>query len=83
MARELNEGRLTLTPDEVARLLGIGRGTCYEAIRQGSIPSVRCGRRILVSRVGLARWLEGKGPGSLPDSNVATAAERPDKLRQR
>jgi excisionase family DNA binding protein len=49
----------TLTPDEAAELLGIGRALCYEQIRLGNIPSVRLGRKILVLRPGLLRILNG------------------------
>lgn len=49
---------LVLTPTETAKLLRIGRGTVYEQIRLGVIPSVRLGRRILVPRVALMRMLE-------------------------
>lgn len=49
---------LVLTPNEVARLLRIGRSTCYEGIRQGVIPSLRIGRRILVPKGALLKMLE-------------------------
>ena len=49
---------LVLTPVETARLLRIGRATVYEQIRQGNIPSIRMGRRILVPRAALMRKLE-------------------------
>lgn len=42
--------RLTMTVIEAARLLGISRGSCYEAIRAGQVPSIRIGRRVLVPR---------------------------------
>jgi len=56
---------LVLTPVETARLLRIGRGTVYEQIRLGVIPSIRMGRRILVPKVALLKMLNGaKGNGS-------------------
>jgi len=58
---------LVLTPVETARLLRIGRGTVYEQIRLGVIPSIRCGKRILIPKVALMKMLEGaKGDGSQP-----------------
>jgi excisionase family DNA binding protein len=39
---------LTLTVEQTAKLLGIGRSTAYELIRTGDIPSLRLGRRIVV-----------------------------------
>jgi len=49
---------LVLTPLEAAKLLRIGRGTAYEQIRCGTIPSIRMGRRILIPRAALLRMLE-------------------------
>lgn len=58
---------LVLTPVETARLLRIGRGTVYEQIRLGLIPSIRMGRKILVPRVALLKMLENaKGQGADP-----------------
>lgn len=49
--------RRTLTVEEAARLLGIGRGAAYEAARRGELPSVRLGRRILIPRHALGALL--------------------------
>lgn len=59
---------LVLTAVETARLLRIGRGTVYEQIRCGNIPSIRIGRRILVPKAALMKMLEGakKGDSSPP-----------------
>jgi excisionase family DNA binding protein len=48
---------LTLTVEEAARLLGIGRSTAYELVHTGDIPSLRLGRRIVVPRTRLAELL--------------------------
>jgi len=50
--------KLVLTVMEVARLLRIGRATCYEQIHQGIIPSIRIGRKIIVPRAALMHKLE-------------------------
>jgi len=65
---QMNESdSLVLTPGETARLLRIGRGTVYEQIRLGNIPSLRMGRRILVPKAALLKMLEPvKGDGSHP-----------------
>jgi len=49
--------RLTLTADEVAEILGIGRSAVYESIRRGDLPALRFGRRIVVPREALLRLL--------------------------
>ncbi|BAS10407.1 DNA binding domain protein, excisionase family [Arthrobacter sp. Hiyo4] len=51
--------RKTCTVEETARILGIGRSQAYAGIREGSIPSLRVGRRILVPLGRLHEMLEG------------------------
>jgi excisionase family DNA binding protein len=46
--------RPTLTVEEAAKLLGISRGSAYEAARVGDLPVLRIGRRYLVSTARLA-----------------------------
>jgi excisionase family DNA binding protein len=49
--------RATLTIEETASLLGLGRTAMYEAARRGQIPSRRLGRRVLVPVPALIEWL--------------------------
>ena len=53
--------RPTLSVAETADLLGISRWLVQQAVRDGSLPSVRVGRRILIPRVRLDAWLLGEG----------------------
>ena len=55
---EVDNDRLVLTVVEAAELLKIGRSCAYEAIRNGQLPVIRMGRRILVPRAALERLLE-------------------------
>jgi excisionase family DNA binding protein len=48
---------LLLTVEEAAALLHIGRTTTYELVMRGQIQSVRIGRRRLVVREGLQRYV--------------------------
>ena len=48
---------LGLTIKETAAALQLGLGTAYEMVRQGRIPSVRLGRRIVVPRAALEAML--------------------------
>lgn len=50
-------GRATLSIDETAQLLGLGRSAVYEATRRGQMPSRRLGRRLLVPVPLLLAWL--------------------------
>jgi excisionase family DNA binding protein len=47
----------TLTIEETARRLGIGRGAAYRAARRGDLPVIRVGHRLLVPRRMLDRLL--------------------------
>lgn len=57
--------RETLTVEEVGRVLGIGRNTAYAAVRDGSIPTLRIGKRYVVPRAALDRLLESGGPQAI------------------
>ncbi|MBW3579257.1 MAG: helix-turn-helix domain-containing protein [Actinobacteria bacterium] len=50
--------RATLTVEEAAELLGVGRSCAYDATRRGDIPAVRPGRRLVVPIPALIRLLE-------------------------
>lgn len=58
----MRQESLTLTVKEVAAVLNISRGLAYKAVRDGTIPTIRIGRRILVSRRALDRLLETPTP---------------------
>ena len=51
------EFRLTLSVEETASLLGMGRTAAYEAARRGELPSRRLGRRVIVPVPALLAWL--------------------------
>lgn len=56
---------LVLTPNEVRKLLKCSRGTIYEGIKKGTIPSVHLGRKILIPRHALMKWLDQGGGNTL------------------
>ena len=57
---QLNEvtGRATITIEQAAQLLGLGRTAAYHAARRGELPTRRLGRRLLVPVPALVTWLE-------------------------
>ena len=72
MSTRDNADRQTLTVEEAAALLGIGRNSAYQAVAAGQIPVIRIGRRLLVPRAALERLLavtsvtaDGSPPGRL------------------
>ena len=53
------EGPATVSVTEAANMLGIGRQTAYDLVAQGKLPgALRLGRRIVVSKKALERFLE-------------------------
>ncbi len=61
MATKLNRDRLTWTVREAAEVLGVCENSLRERIRRGELPGVvRLGRRILISKSALMRFLCGK-----------------------
>ena len=51
-----------ITIDEAAVWLRVDRKTLYDAANRRAIPCARLGRRILLSRAALGRWLVGESP---------------------
>jgi excisionase family DNA binding protein len=53
----------TITVDELGELLGVSRSTAYESVRNGDVPSIRLGRRIVVPTAAVRRMLLLDGDG--------------------
>ena len=51
-------GRATITIEQTAQLLGLGRTAASDAVRRGELPSRRLGRRLVVPVPALLTWLE-------------------------
>jgi excisionase family DNA binding protein len=48
----------TYTIRETAKILNIGISKTYEIANQNIIPNIKIGRRIIIPRTGLTKWLE-------------------------
>lgn len=59
--------RMTLTVEETADELHISRPVAYELVKEPDFPSFRIGKRILVNRLGLQRWIDYQSDQPLPD----------------
>lgn len=57
---EMDDNRLCISVEEAAARLDISRAFAYELARQGRLPTVRLGRRLLVPLKALERMLEEK-----------------------
>ena len=56
------EDKLTLSVEEAAKVLGIGRNLCYDKCKSGEIPVIKIGRRLLVPRLALEKLLADPKP---------------------
>lgn len=61
--------RLILTVDEARKMIGLSRGSMYQAIYSGQVPSIRVDRRILIPRARLEQILNGVQKGDKSDND--------------
>ena len=59
------ESKQTLSVEEAAKVLGIGRNLCYDRVKTGEIPVIKIGRRLLVPRAALEKLLADPKPLNL------------------
>ena len=53
-----NEQALCYDVKDLCALLQISRPTAYELVHREDFPKIRIGRRVLIPRAGLEKWLE-------------------------
>ena len=61
----MNDDDLVMSVEAAAKALHISRNLAYEAARDGRLPSIRIGRRLLVSRRALEALLANPQPLNL------------------
>lgn len=49
------------SPQTLARILGVGETRAYELAKTAGFPALRIGRRLLISKKGLLKWLHERG----------------------
>lgn len=59
--QKIEHTKLTYSVPEAAEVLGISSSKMYELARSASFPSFTVGKRILISREGLERWVATQG----------------------
>lgn len=55
--------KMAVSVTEAAALLGVSRPTVYQLMRRADFPAFRVGARCLISREGLARWVDEQAGG--------------------
>ena len=70
----VHDERATYTVEEAARLLGVSRGSAYEAVRRGTIPALRILNRWVIPRPALEGLLNSVDSGAgTPERNPRAA----------
>jgi excisionase family DNA binding protein len=65
----MQQQQMAYSPDEFAKLAGVGRDSVYKAIREGKLEARKFGRRTLITSEAGRRFLE-----SLPPLKLRSAA---------
>ena len=50
--------KLTISVNELPKVLGVGRNSAYALVKRSDFPSVRIGRRIVIPVDALKKWLD-------------------------
>ena len=56
--KALHVQKIAYSAKEASEILGVSVGAVYDGIAQHQIPAVRIGRRILISKAALDKWLQ-------------------------
>lgn len=51
-----NNDRLSITVDEAAKLLGVGRNTMHEFVKMDGFPAIKLKRKIIIEQEALPKW---------------------------
>lgn len=54
------EERITFTISEAAKIIGISKSLAYRLARDGQIPTIKLGNRILIPKKKLYKFIEEK-----------------------
>ena len=65
---------MMMTVEEMGKELGISKATAYELSQRPDFPSFSIGRRILISRDGLLKWIEKQYSSKSQDQASAISA---------
>ena len=55
-----DDERLTYTPEEVARMLGLHPNSVYAMLKRGELPGFKAGHKWLISKIRFHAWLDGE-----------------------
>jgi excisionase family DNA binding protein len=55
---DLNSLPLSLTVADIAKILGVSKQNAYKLCHSKGFPSVRIGKRIIITRLAFIKWME-------------------------
>jgi len=55
--------RLTYSVRDLQVVLGMGKNTVYRLLKDGTIPNRQYGRKYVIGKTTIKKWLEGNGNG--------------------
>ena len=55
--KEIQELPMTLQAIDIANALGLSRGGAYQLMKAEGFPSIKIGRRLIVSKTAFENWL--------------------------
>ena len=66
----MNE-KLTLSVEEVGKMLGVSRQVAYQLIHRPDFPTIQIGRRVLIPKKQLEEWMDQQVNGAEVDFDQA------------
>ena len=57
---------------ETAEAIGLHPNTVYLLVQEGKLPAIKLGRKILISKLELSKWLAGQS-NNAPPTGTATS----------
>ena len=52
----IDDERISITVDEAAKMLGVGRNMMLEFVKMQGVPAIRLKRKILIDKEALPKW---------------------------
>ena len=52
----IDDERISITVDEAAKMLGVGRNMMLEFVKMQGFPAIRLKRKILIDKEALPKW---------------------------
>ncbi|MDQ2086480.1 helix-turn-helix domain-containing protein [Herbivorax sp. ANBcel31] len=56
--KDFKELPISLNAEDIAKILNISRPYAYQLLKEGKIPTLRLGKRILVPKNEFLKWIE-------------------------